>query len=55
MRDPHVVSTIVGMTRPERIDQTLTLARHPIPAAHWPELDAVGYATEDPETERWRR
>jgi D-threo-aldose 1-dehydrogenase len=55
MGDPHVVSTIVGMTRPERIEQTLTLARHPIPDALWPELDAVGYTTQDPESERWRR
>jgi D-threo-aldose 1-dehydrogenase len=54
LRDPRVVSTIVGMSRPERITQTLDLARHPIPDALWPELDAVGYSSEDPEKDRWR-
>jgi D-threo-aldose 1-dehydrogenase len=54
LRDPRVVSTIVGMSRPERIAQTLELARHPIPDALWPELDAVGFSTEDPEKGRWR-
>ena len=47
-RDPRVVSTIVGMSRPERIAQTLELARLPIPDALWPELDGVGYSTDDP-------
>jgi D-threo-aldose 1-dehydrogenase len=54
LRDPRIVSTIVGMSRPERIVQTLELARHPIPDALWPELDAVGYATDDPEKDRWK-
>jgi len=44
----------VGMSRPERIAQTLELARHPIPEAIWAELDAVGYATDDPERDRWK-
>jgi D-threo-aldose 1-dehydrogenase len=55
LRDPRVVSTIVGMSRPERIAQTLELARVPIPEAIWPELDAVGYATDDPERDRWKK
>ena len=42
MRDPRIVSTIVGMSRPERIEQTVQLAQHPIPDALWPELDAAG-------------
>jgi D-threo-aldose 1-dehydrogenase len=54
LRDPRVVSTIVGMSRPERIAQTLELARHPIPEALWPELDGVGYSTDDPEAGRWK-
>jgi D-threo-aldose 1-dehydrogenase len=54
LRDPRIVSTIVGMSQPERIAQTLELARLPIPDALWPELDAVGYATDDPETDRWK-
>jgi D-threo-aldose 1-dehydrogenase len=53
LRDPRVASTIVGITRPERIEQTLALARHPIPDALWPALDAIGYSEADPEATRW--
>jgi D-threo-aldose 1-dehydrogenase len=41
MRDPRIVSTIVGMTRPERIKQTLDLAVHPIPDELWTKLDSL--------------
>jgi D-threo-aldose 1-dehydrogenase len=41
MRDPRVVSTIVGMSRPERVEQTLELATHPIPDELWPALDSI--------------
>src|SRR5215204_4082090 len=41
MRDPRVVSTIVGMSRPERVEQTLTLAARPIPDELWPRLDSL--------------
>lgn len=41
MRDPRITSTIIGMSRPERLQQTLDLAAHPIPDALWPELDAL--------------
>jgi D-threo-aldose 1-dehydrogenase len=54
LRDPRITSTIVGVTRPERIQQTLELAAEPIPDAIWAELDAVGYDAEDPEASRWR-
>ena len=40
MRDPRVVSTIVGISRPERVEQTLELAARPIPAELWPALDS---------------
>jgi D-threo-aldose 1-dehydrogenase len=53
LREPRVASTVVGMTRPERVEQTLQLVRHPIPDALWPELDAVGYDMDDPEARRW--
>jgi D-threo-aldose 1-dehydrogenase len=55
LRDARIDSTIVGMTRPERIEQTLALARHPIPDEVWPELDAAGFSQTDPEATRWRR
>ena len=54
MRDPRVTTTVVGMTRPERIAQTVELARHPIPDEIWPRLDAVGFDTSDPEEHRFR-
>jgi D-threo-aldose 1-dehydrogenase len=40
MRDPRVVSTIVGISRPERVGQTLELASHPIPDELWSRLDS---------------
>lgn len=55
LRDPRIHSTIVGMSRKERLEQTIELARHPIPDEIWPELDAAGFATEDPEAERWNK
>lgn len=54
LRDQRIHSTIIGLSRVERIEQTLALARQPIPADMWPELDAVGYTTEDPEAHRWK-
>jgi D-threo-aldose 1-dehydrogenase len=44
LRDPRITSTIVGMTKPERIAQTLELARVAVPDDIWPELDrAAGF------------
>jgi D-threo-aldose 1-dehydrogenase len=40
LKDPRIVSTIVGMSRPERVNQTLDLATHPIPAELWERIDA---------------
>jgi len=39
--DPRVTSTIVGMTRPERVDETIRLARAPIPDQLWTELATI--------------
>jgi D-threo-aldose 1-dehydrogenase len=41
MRDPRVVSTIVGISRPERVEQTLELAAHPVPDELWERLDPL--------------
>jgi D-threo-aldose 1-dehydrogenase len=54
LRDPRIVSTIVGMSRAERLHQTLELAQHPLPDALWDELATVPPATEDPEEHRWK-
>ncbi|MBM4437226.1 MAG: aldo/keto reductase, partial [Actinobacteria bacterium] len=55
LRDPRIHSTIVGMSRPERIEQTIALARHPVPNELWDEVRAVPAAHDNPEAERWRR
>jgi D-threo-aldose 1-dehydrogenase len=41
------------MTRPERVEQTLALARTDIPDDLWARLDAIGYEMTDPEANRW--
>jgi D-threo-aldose 1-dehydrogenase len=55
MRDPRITSTIVGMSRPERIAQTIAFATHPIPAEVWAEIDTLPpLPADDPETNRWK-
>lgn len=41
LRDPRIASTIVGISTPERVPETLTLAEHPIPDVLWDELRAL--------------
>jgi D-threo-aldose 1-dehydrogenase len=41
LRDARVTSTIVGITRPERLAETLKLAQHPILGELWVELDSI--------------
>ncbi|PWW03169.1 D-threo-aldose 1-dehydrogenase [Paenibacillus cellulosilyticus] len=53
LRDPRIASTVIGMTKPERVAQTIELANYPIPAELWPALDAFGYDTTDPEATRF--
>lgn len=52
MRDPRVASTICGVSKPERVRQTLKWAQFPIPDALWRELKAVPFSTGDPEETR---
>jgi D-threo-aldose 1-dehydrogenase len=40
LRDPRVVSTIVGISRPERVKQTLDFASHPVPEELWERLES---------------
>lgn len=44
LRNPGITSTIVGMTRPERVGQTHDLANLHIPEALWTRLDGVALA-----------
>ncbi|HZU00612.1 MAG TPA: aldo/keto reductase, partial [Ktedonobacteraceae bacterium] len=41
LHDPRITSTIVGISRPERLAQTVELAQHPIPAELWTKLAAI--------------
>lgn len=52
MRDPRITSTICGVSKPERVAQTVDWAEWPIPQAAWDELLALPYATDDPEAGR---
>ena len=52
MRDPRVVSTICGISKPERIAQTIEWSRYPIPQAAWDELMALLFESGDPEASR---
>jgi len=52
LRDPRIASTIVGVSKPERVRQTLDWADQPIGAEVWSELEALAYSTEDPEADR---
>src|SRR5579872_7374358 len=41
LRDTRIASTIVGITRPERLAETLRLAQEPIEDELWDELDSI--------------
>ncbi len=52
MRDPRVVSTICGVTSPERVQQTLDWATWNIPNTLWAALEALPFDSGDPEASR---
>ncbi|ROU03416.1 aldo/keto reductase [Histidinibacterium lentulum] len=52
LRDPRVTATIVGVTKPERVHQSLAWAETPIPQAFWDDLAAFRPALDDPEANR---
>jgi D-threo-aldose 1-dehydrogenase len=52
MRDPRVTSTICGVSKPERVRETLEWAAWPIPDAVFAELAALPFSTDDPEATR---
>ena len=52
MRDPRIASTICGVTRPERVQETLDWAAWPIDDEVWAELTALPFSTDDPEATR---
>jgi D-threo-aldose 1-dehydrogenase len=52
MKDPRVTATICGVSKPERVYETLEWAAWPIPNEAWDELLALPFATDDPEATR---
>ncbi|MBG1232375.1 aldo/keto reductase [Aestuariivirga litoralis] len=52
MRDPRVASTIIGISKPERIAQTIEWSNYQIPEAAWDELLALPFESGDPEATR---
>ncbi len=52
LRDERIASTICGVSRPERVAQTLEWAAWPIPDEAWTALMALPYETGDPEATR---
>ena len=52
LQDPRITATICGVTRPERVQETLDWASWPISAEAWEELLALPYSTDDPEATR---
>ncbi|WP_421695672.1 aldo/keto reductase [Aestuariivirga sp.] len=52
MRDPRIASTICGVSRPERIEETFAWANWPISGEAWNELLALPVSTDDPEASR---
>jgi D-threo-aldose 1-dehydrogenase len=52
MRDPRIASTICGVSKAERVAQTLIWATWPVPQAFWDAVLALPFATDDPEATR---
>ena len=52
LQDPRIASTVVGVSKPERVAQTLGWAGQDVLPAAWAELMALAYSAEDPEANR---
>jgi D-threo-aldose 1-dehydrogenase len=52
LRDPRVASTICGVSKAERVAETIAWAEWPIPDALWRDLAAVERSAIDPESTR---
>ncbi|MCL4508886.1 MAG: aldo/keto reductase [Chloroflexi bacterium] len=54
LRDPRIHSTIVGISKPERLQQTVELASTDVPDDLWQAVEAVAEPDySDPEQSRW--
>ena len=52
MREPRVTATVCGVSRPERVDQTLDWASAEVPDALWEAVGALPVTRDDPEASR---
>lgn len=52
MRDPRIASTICGVSKPERVEQSLAWAATQVPDALWDELENLTPSYDDPEATR---
>ncbi len=52
MRESRIVSTVCGVSRAGRVQQTLDWATYPISDAVWDDLKSVPFSTDDPEAAR---
>ena len=52
LRDERITATICGVSKPERVAQTLEWAQWPISETIWDELMDVPFSSEDPEATR---
>ncbi len=52
MRDPRVTTTVCGVSRPDRVAETLEWAAWQIPETVWDELARVPYSTSNPQAPR---
>ena len=52
LRDKRITSTICGVSKPERVRETLEWADWKIPNALWEDLKSLPFAMDDPEATR---
>jgi D-threo-aldose 1-dehydrogenase len=52
LRDPRIAATIVGVSKPERVAESLDWAEAEIPPALWEELAMIAPSRDDPEANR---
>ena len=52
MRDPRITTTVCGVSKPDRVAETVEWANWDVPAALWDALAAVPYSTDNPQKPR---
>ncbi|MEQ1900580.1 MAG: aldo/keto reductase [Devosia sp.] len=52
MRDPRITATVCGVSKPDRVAETIEWADWPIPAAIWDELATIPVSMDNPQAGR---